>query len=169
MTVQGDAGRLGRQQRLHADCQHPGQSEVRLLASPARHLLKVGLQEAHVQAMHSHTRLRPPQGCRGSSRTSAASGAFQAAQKLNLRRGITWMTKEGLRQPNYWGSLTQSATVRLGNFRGEEVFTPLKSLLPMVHPEDIVFGGWDISSMNLADAMQRAQVGLACTAGWIWS
>ena len=74
------------------------------------------------------------------------------------------MTKEGLRQANYWGSLTQSATVRLGNFRGEEVFTPIKSLLPMVKPEDIVFGGWDISSMNLADAMQRAQARTLLTA-----
>ena len=68
------------------------------------------------------------------------------------------MTKEGLREPNYWGSLTQSATVRLGNFKGEEVFTPLRSLLPMVAPEDIVLGGWDISSANLAESMQRAQV-----------
>ncbi|KAL8523374.1 hypothetical protein ACS0TY_013363 [Phlomoides rotata] len=28
----------------------------------------------------------------------------------------------------------------------------------MVHPEDIVFGGWDISNLNLADAMGRAKV-----------
>lgn len=27
-----------------------------------------------------------------------------------------------------------------------------------VNPNDIVFGGWDISSMNLADAMTRARV-----------
>jgi myo-inositol-1-phosphate synthase len=27
-----------------------------------------------------------------------------------------------------------------------------------VHPDDIVFGGWDISDMNLADAMARAKV-----------
>ena len=73
------------------------------------------------------------------------------------------MTKEGLREPNYWGSLTQSATVRLGNFKGEEVFTPLKSLLPMVAPEDIVLGGWDISSANLAESMQRAQVRSRCS------
>lgn len=72
--------------------------------------------------------------------------------------GITWMTKDGLKQPNYFGSLTQAATLRLGNYKGEEVFTPFKSLLPMVKPEDIVFGGWDISSYNLADAMERAQV-----------
>lgn len=27
-----------------------------------------------------------------------------------------------------------------------------------VNPDDIVFGGWDISDMNLADAMTRAKV-----------
>ena len=27
-----------------------------------------------------------------------------------------------------------------------------------VNPDDLVFGGWDISSMNLADAMTRAKV-----------
>ena len=27
-----------------------------------------------------------------------------------------------------------------------------------VNPDDIVFGGWDISSMNLADSMARAKV-----------
>lgn len=72
------------------------------------------------------------------------------------------MTKDGLKQPNYFGSLTQAATLRLGNYKGEEVFTPFKSLLPMVKPEDIVFGGWDISSHNLADAMERAQVCAPC-------
>lgn len=27
-----------------------------------------------------------------------------------------------------------------------------------VNPDDVVFGGWDISNMNLADAMARAKV-----------
>ena len=69
------------------------------------------------------------------------------------------MTKDGLKKPNYFGSLTQAATVRVGNYRGEEVFTPFKSLLPMVNPNDLVLGGWDVSGLNLADAMERAQVG----------
>ena len=77
----------------------------------------------------------------------------------SLCRGITWMTKDGLRQPNYFGSLTQAATVRLGNYKGEEVFTPFKKLLPMVSPNDLVLGGWDISGLNLAESMERAQVG----------
>ncbi len=74
------------------------------------------------------------------------------------RRGITWMTKDGLRKPNYWGSLTQAATCRVGNYKGEEVHAPFSSLLPMVHPNDLVLGGWDISNLNLADAMERAKV-----------
>ncbi len=41
---------------------------------------------------------------------------------------------------------------------GTDVYLPFHALLPMVQPGDIVFDGWDISSLNLADAMQRAQV-----------
>lgn len=74
------------------------------------------------------------------------------------REGITWKTKEGVRAPDYFGSLTQSATCRVGAVGGEEVFTPFKSLLPMAEPNEIVFDGWDISSMNMADAMERAKV-----------
>lgn len=72
--------------------------------------------------------------------------------------GITWMTKDGLKKPNYWGSLTQAATLRVGHYAGEEVYTPFKSLLPMVNPNEMVLGGWDISSLNLAEAMERAKV-----------
>lgn len=34
----------------------------------------------------------------------------------------------------------------------------MNSLLPMVHPDDLLLDGWDISSMNLADSMERARV-----------
>jgi len=34
----------------------------------------------------------------------------------------------------------------------------MNSMVPMVHPNEFVVGGWDISKMNLADAMQRAGV-----------
>lgn len=77
---------------------------------------------------------------------------------LANKNGITWMTKDGLKSPNYFGSLTHGATVRVGNYNGEEVHVPFSSLLPMVHPNDMVLGGWDISGLNLADAMERAQV-----------
>lgn len=74
------------------------------------------------------------------------------------REGISWATKDKIQQANYFGSLTQASTIRVGSFQGEEIYAPFKSLLPMVNPDDIVFGGWDISNMNLADAMGRAKV-----------
>lgn len=39
-----------------------------------------------------------------------------------------------------------------------QVFAPFKSLLPIVEPNDIVLGGWDISGLNMAEAMERASV-----------
>lgn len=86
------------------------------------------------------------------------NGTTVAAGILANKHGLTWVTKEGIKKPNYFGSLTQAASVRLGNFEGEEVYCPFKTLLPMVHPEDMVLGGWDISGMNMADAMYRAKV-----------
>ncbi|KAG5245185.1 inositol-3-phosphate synthase [Salix suchowensis] len=74
------------------------------------------------------------------------------------REGISWATKDKVQQANYFGSLTQASSIRVGSFNGEEIYAPFKSLLPMVNPDDIVFGGWDISDMNLADAMARAKV-----------
>eukprot|EP00798_Chlamydomonas_sp_ICE-L_P018365 gene18365-24836_t len=86
------------------------------------------------------------------------NGSTIMAGILANKHGITWMTKDGVQKPNYWGSLTQSSTIRIGNFEGEEVYTPFKSLLPMVNPNDIVLGGWDISNMNMVEAMERAKV-----------
>jgi myo-inositol-1-phosphate synthase len=36
--------------------------------------------------------------------------------------------------------------------------TPMKNMLPMANPDDIVWGGWDINGMNLGDAMKRSKV-----------
>jgi len=75
------------------------------------------------------------------------------------RDQISWMRKEGEQHPNYYGSLTQSTTIRLGsNNEGKEVHIPFNTILPMLHPNDIVIGGWDINNSNLCEAMQRACV-----------
>ncbi|MGH0183497.1 UNVERIFIED_CONTAM: hypothetical protein FKN15_027048 [Acipenser sinensis] len=65
---------------------------------------------------------------------------------------------ETYKNANYLGSLLQSSTVCLGTGPQGDVYVPFGRLLPMVHPNDIVFDGWDISSMDLAAAMERAQV-----------
>lgn len=86
------------------------------------------------------------------------NGTTVAAGLMANRHHITWNTKEGVQKPNFWGSLTQASTVRIGNFNGTEAYIPFSNVLPMVKPDNIVLGGWDLSSMNLADAMSRAQV-----------
>lgn len=87
------------------------------------------------------------------------NGSTVTAAILANKLGIQWRTKDGMRRSNYFGSITQSSTVFLGMEEGgKEAYAPLSCLLPMVDPNDIVVDGWDISSMNLADAMERACV-----------
>jgi len=50
------------------------------------------------------------------------------------------------------------STCRLGEGADGDVYIPMKDMVPMVNPNDIVIGGWDINNMNLGDAMDRAKV-----------
>lgn len=87
------------------------------------------------------------------------NGSTLVASVLANKNKLSWTTKEGVQTPNYFGSVTQASTVRLGtDSSGEGVYIPFSNLLPMVHPNDLVIGGWDISSLNLAEAMKRAKV-----------
>ena len=90
----------------------------------------------------------------GGNNGSTVTAAIEAN-----KRGLTWMRKEGKQSPNYFGSLTQATTIRIGsNQQGKEVHIPFSSILPMLHPNDLVIGGWDINSANIAQAMERACV-----------
>ncbi|CAN0244712.1 unnamed protein product [Ectocarpus fasciculatus] len=72
---------------------------------------------------------------------------------------LSMLQQEGEKKANYWGSLCMASTVRLGNdANGNAVNVPLRNLLPTAHPNDLVLGGWDICSDNLADAMVKASV-----------
>jgi myo-inositol-1-phosphate synthase len=85
--------------------------------------------------------------------STCVAGAL--ANKLKM----TWETKEGTQKANYWGSVILASTVKLGNdASGHSIYTPLKDMLPMVHPDEIVWGGWDINGMNLGEAMKRSRV-----------
>ncbi|KAI9342822.1 hypothetical protein BDR26DRAFT_858824 [Obelidium mucronatum] len=88
------------------------------------------------------------------------NGSTLTASIIANRQQISWRTKEGVQQPNYIGSLTQASTLRLGTDAetGNDVHIPFNQILPMVAPNDLVLGGWDISGDNLASAMQRACV-----------
>lgn len=88
------------------------------------------------------------------------NGSTVTAGIIANRDGLVWETREGPRAANYYGSVVMSSTVKLGTDAktGDEINIPFHDMLPMAHPNDLVIGGWDISSMNLADSMDRAQV-----------
>ncbi|MCJ1398081.1 Myo-inositol-1-phosphate synthase [Xylographa trunciseda] len=88
------------------------------------------------------------------------NGSTVTAGIIANRRGLVWDTREGKRAANYYGSVVMSSTIKLGTEAetGKEINIPFHDVLPMVHPNDLVIGGWDISGMNLADAMDRAAV-----------
>jgi myo-inositol-1-phosphate synthase len=88
------------------------------------------------------------------------NGSTVTAGILANRLGLVWDTREGKRAANYYGSVLMGATVKLGTDAdtGKDFNVRFHDLLPMVHPNDLVIGGWDINKMNLADAMDRAAV-----------
>lgn len=77
---------------------------------------------------------------------------------LANKHNITWFNKKGEQKPNYYGSITQASTTKIGCKGTEEIYLPLNKITPFVDPNDLIIGGWDISNMNLADAMRRAEV-----------
>ncbi|KAF7351434.1 Inositol-3-phosphate synthase [Mycena sanguinolenta] len=58
------------------------------------------------------------------------------------------------------GQFSRASTVRIGTdgSTGQDVHVPISDVLPMVHPNDLVLGGWDISGLSMDKAMERAKV-----------
>lgn len=92
------------------------------------------------------------------------NGSTLVAGILANKHKLQWEAKCGTMNANFYGSFTQSATCHVGfrqdekTDRMEDVFVPVKNLLPMVEPCDIVISGWDISKMNLYEACRRSKV-----------
>ena len=88
------------------------------------------------------------------------NGTTVTAGILANRRGLVWDTREGPRAANYYGSVVMGSTMKLGTCSktATDINIPLHDILPMVHPNDLVIGGWDISGLNLAESMDRAAV-----------
>uniref|UniRef100_A0A8C3BRB3 inositol-3-phosphate synthase n=1 Tax=Cairina moschata TaxID=8855 RepID=A0A8C3BRB3_CAIMO len=142
-----DAGGLGRQQRHHGDGGRAGQQAGPVLddqdgaqgGCPGCTPTGMGAPEVVPS---------PPGSCR---RGAAAPGSCFLGAGCSSSRSPP-------QKANYYGSLLQASTVCLGTGPTGDVYVPFRDLLPMVHPNDIVFDGWDISSLNLAEAMRRAEV-----------
>ncbi|TFK17519.1 inositol-3-phosphate synthase [Coprinopsis marcescibilis] len=88
------------------------------------------------------------------------NGSTLSATIRANRHQITWNTKNGLETPNYIGSLLCASTFRLGvdSTTSKDIHVPVSELLPMVHPNVFVLGGWDISAVPMEKAMTRSKV-----------
>lgn len=86
------------------------------------------------------------------------NGTTVTAGILANKHNITWEHRLGTRTPNFYGSVSRSSTVQIGDINGEPVYVPFNKLAPLVDPVDVVVGGWDISGLNMADATARAAV-----------
>jgi len=93
-------------------------------------------------------------GLGGNNGSTVVGGIIANKHKL------TWRDKNGEYAADYFGSLTQASTLDMGMDpeSGQSVHVPFKDVLPMVHPNDLVVGGWDISNKNLAECMERSAV-----------
>ena len=69
------------------------------------------------------------------------NGSTVTAAVVANRLRLSWPTKEGTQTANYYGSITQASTSLLGTGADGDVYIPFRDLLPMVHPNDIVFDG----------------------------
>ena len=69
------------------------------------------------------------------------NGSTVTAAILANKLGLSWPTKEGVKKANYLGSLTQASTVCVGTGPQGDIFLPLKDLLPMVNPDNIILDG----------------------------
>jgi myo-inositol-1-phosphate synthase len=87
------------------------------------------------------------------------NGSTTTASVLANQRDLRWDTLRGEQRANYYGSVTQCTTVKVGvDNEGYNIHAPLKSLVPLVEPNDLVIGGWDINNAPLSVAMKRAAV-----------
>lgn len=87
------------------------------------------------------------------------NGSTLTASILANKKNLKWKTKEGEKESNFYGSVSQASTIEIGTDEsGKPTHIPFKNLLPMVDPENFEITGWDISDANLKKSMIRAKV-----------
>ncbi|MGD8778705.1 MAG: inositol-3-phosphate synthase [Ignavibacteria bacterium] len=79
---------------------------------------------------------------------------INGAVSTTFLAGVTAIRKNKARPI---GSLTQMATIRIGN-RAENNFPLIKDFVPLAELGDLVFGGWDIRKENSYEAAKYAKV-----------
>ena len=73
------------------------------------------------------------------------NGTTLTAALAANRRKLSWQTREGVQKANWLGSVLFSSTANVGvDTKGNNVYRRLHDLAPMLDPDNLVIGGWDI-------------------------
>jgi len=87
------------------------------------------------------------------------NGTTLTAGVLANRKACVWETRRGSQAANWYGSLTQCTASPLGcDASGRQIVCAFKDLVPMVNPNDMIVGGWDISGADMYEAARRSHV-----------
>jgi len=66
------------------------------------------------------------------------NGSTLTASIIANRDSLKWRTKEGMQESNYYGSIFHASTTKIGiDSEGEDVFFPLKDLVPLCDPNQL--------------------------------
>lgn len=97
-----------------------------------------------------------------SSGWAGNNGTTLTAAILANQKKLSWKTKNGEHRANYFGSITQSSTVYIGNLNNEtkqqDAYVRMADLVPMVEANSLVLDGWDIVPDDLGESMRKARV-----------
>ena len=66
---------------------------------------------------------------------------------------LSWKTRSGTQQSNYYGSVFMSSTTTIPTTTGN-VHKGLNSIVPMIHPNDLIIDGWDIVDKSIYQSIQ---------------
>uniref|UniRef100_A0A182QAP8 NADH dehydrogenase [ubiquinone] 1 beta subcomplex subunit 4 n=1 Tax=Anopheles farauti TaxID=69004 RepID=A0A182QAP8_9DIPT len=138
----------------HIEVDYQYQTTTVVASGPGGYTVKPETTELNIRTVRNVPRLGLMLVGWGGNNGSTLTAALEAN-----KHSLEWRTRQGVQKANWYGSITQSSTVLLGSdATGQDVYIPMNQLVPMVNPDDIVVDGWDISSLNIGEAMRRAQV-----------
>ena len=92
------------------------------------------------------------------------NGSTLTAGLIANQKKIEFQTRQGKKKANFFGSLTQSVTARVGvkydksTKKIKDVHRIVKDIVPLADVNNLEISGWDISGLNIYESCLRAQV-----------
>jgi len=86
------------------------------------------------------------------------NGSTFTAGLLAYKKKLQWENKDGIHGVEFLGSLAEFGSVNIGYKKNKPYTKLIKDMVPIIKPEDIVIGGWDICSDDLYTACKNNKV-----------